>query len=153
MRLIHHISYSAEEIESYRQLVFTNLTRGLRYLLDALPDLDLELPPAYTNVYPEADPQGRGGYVQGWAPGECGGVSWMGEGLEEEGVKPDELPVRIKPVFPSLRSADAALERDVELIESAPELCDGEPFPLEYLGVRHASSPPPLPSTSSSLMT
>ncbi|KAJ6592631.1 heterotrimeric G-protein alpha subunit, GPA2-like protein [Mycena capillaripes] len=73
MRLLHGIPFSAREIESYRQLVFDNLTRGLEHLLDALLDMGLELPPAYTHT-------------------------------------------------------------DVELIERAPDICDGEPFPLEYLG-------------------
>ncbi|KAF7350056.1 hypothetical protein MVEN_01307300 [Mycena venus] len=86
MRLIHRISYSAQEIESYRQLVFANITSGFRYL------------PRRSLGYRPRAPSG----IHKW--------------LEEEGVKPDELPT------------------DVELIESAPELCDGEPFPIEYLG-------------------
>ena len=39
-------------------------------------------------------------------------------------------------------SADAALQMDVELIESASDLCDGESFPLKYLGVRRGFPPP-----------
>ncbi|KAJ7210139.1 heterotrimeric G protein alpha subunit 4 [Mycena pura] len=114
MRLWHIYeseSFSAQEIESYRQHVFGDLTRGLQCLLDAFPDMDLQLPPVYTYVYPEDDPQHRGGYVKGWAPGE-------GIGLDEDskGVKPDKLST------------------DVELIKSTPDLCDGEPFPLKYLG-------------------
>ncbi|KAJ7462946.1 heterotrimeric G-protein alpha subunit, GPA2-like protein [Mycena latifolia] len=69
MRLIHRMPFSGRELRSYRQLVFDNLMHGLKYLLDALPDMDLKLP-------------------------------WP----------------------------------DVELIESAPNLYDREPFPLEYLG-------------------
>ncbi|KAJ7452662.1 heterotrimeric G protein alpha subunit 4 [Mycena latifolia] len=46
MRLIHRVPFSPQETESFRQLVFDNLTRGLKYLLDALPDMALELPPA-----------------------------------------------------------------------------------------------------------
>ncbi|KAF8145037.1 guanine nucleotide binding protein, alpha subunit [Mycena galopus ATCC 62051] len=116
MRLIHNMPFSGQELRSYRQIVFDNLIRGLKYLLDALPNMDLRLPSAYTHVYPEDDPQGRGGYVQGWAPGECGGMNRIGDGLDEEGVRANEL------------------QQDVDLIESAPHLCDGESFPLEYLG-------------------
>ncbi|KAJ7267893.1 G-protein alpha subunit-domain-containing protein [Mycena rebaudengoi] len=115
MRLIHR-PFSMQEVESYRQVIFDNLTRGLNDLLDALLDMDLEVPPAYTHVYPKDDPQGRGGYVQGWAPGECGGMNRIGDGLDEKGAKPDDLPT------------------DVERIKNAPSLCDREPFPLKYLG-------------------
>ncbi|KAJ7217520.1 G-protein alpha subunit-domain-containing protein [Mycena rebaudengoi] len=115
MRLIHR-PFSMQEVESYRQVIFDNLTRGLNDLLDALLDMDLELPPTYTHVYPMDDPRGRGGYVQGWAPGECGGMNRIGDGQDEKGAKPDDL------------------QTDVELIKSAPILCDGEPFPLKYLG-------------------
>ena len=41
MRLIHRVPFSAQEIESYRQLVFNNLTHGLKYLLDAMEDMNL----------------------------------------------------------------------------------------------------------------
>jgi len=41
MRLIHHIPFSPQEVESFRQLVFNNLTHGLKYLLDAMEDMDL----------------------------------------------------------------------------------------------------------------
>lgn len=43
MRLIHRVPFSAQEIESYRQLVFDNITRGLRYLIDAMDDMDLKV--------------------------------------------------------------------------------------------------------------
>nr|UYO72602.1 heterotrimeric G protein alpha subunit [Flammulina filiformis] len=43
MRLIHRVPFSPQEIESYRQLVFDNLTRGLKYLLDAMEDMELEV--------------------------------------------------------------------------------------------------------------
>ncbi|KAJ7064053.1 heterotrimeric G protein alpha subunit 4 [Mycena amicta] len=45
MRLIHSRPFNAQEKESFRQLVFDNLTRGLKYTLEALPSLDLEPPP------------------------------------------------------------------------------------------------------------
>ncbi|KAF7339004.1 Guanine nucleotide-binding protein alpha-2 subunit [Mycena venus] len=73
MRLIHKVPFSAQETESFRQLVFDNLTRGLKYLLDALPDMGLELPESYTDVDPET------GY--GSKKGEGGSE------LDEEGVK------------------------------------------------------------------
>ncbi|KAF5376950.1 hypothetical protein D9615_007278 [Tricholomella constricta] len=43
MRLIHKLPFSAQEIESYRQLTFDNLTRGMKYLLDAMEDMDLKV--------------------------------------------------------------------------------------------------------------
>jgi guanine nucleotide-binding protein subunit alpha len=43
MRLIHKVTFSPQEIESYRQLVFNNLTHGLKYLLDAMEDMDLKV--------------------------------------------------------------------------------------------------------------
>ncbi|KAI0063228.1 heterotrimeric G protein alpha subunit 4 [Artomyces pyxidatus] len=45
MRLIHRIPFSSQEVESYRQLVFNNLTHGLKYLLDSMEDMDLEVSP------------------------------------------------------------------------------------------------------------
>ena len=43
MRLIHKVPFSNQEIETYRQLVFDNLTRGMKYLLDAMDDMDLKV--------------------------------------------------------------------------------------------------------------
>jgi guanine nucleotide-binding protein subunit alpha, other len=43
MRLIHRVPFSSQEVESYRQLVFNNLTHGLKYLLDAMEDMNLEV--------------------------------------------------------------------------------------------------------------
>jgi len=43
MRLIHRVPFSPHEIETYRQLVFNNLTHGLKYLLDAMQDMGLKL--------------------------------------------------------------------------------------------------------------
>ena len=43
MRLIHRVAFSPQEIESYRQLTFDNLTRGLKYLLDAMEDMELQV--------------------------------------------------------------------------------------------------------------
>jgi len=43
MRLIHRGPFSAQEVESFRQLVFNNLTHGLEYLLDSMGDMDLEV--------------------------------------------------------------------------------------------------------------
>ncbi|KAF7341825.1 hypothetical protein MSAN_02037700 [Mycena sanguinolenta] len=85
MRLIHRVPFSAAEIESYRQLVFENLVRGLRYLLEALEDLGLELP----EEYDPPEPEGR-------------------------------------------RRRGASLKRDVEMVEHAEDIRDGEPFPVRY---------------------
>ena len=43
MRLIHKVPFAPHEIESYRQLVFDNLTQGMKYLLDAMADMDLKV--------------------------------------------------------------------------------------------------------------
>jgi len=43
MRLIHKVPFSPQEIENYRQLVFNNLTYGLRYVLEAMEDMELEV--------------------------------------------------------------------------------------------------------------
>ncbi|KAF9009128.1 heterotrimeric G-protein alpha subunit, GPA2-like protein [Hymenopellis radicata] len=43
MRLIHRVPFSPQEIESYRQLTFENVTRGLKYLLDAMEDMELQV--------------------------------------------------------------------------------------------------------------
>ncbi|KNZ74734.1 Guanine nucleotide-binding protein alpha-2 subunit [Termitomyces sp. J132] len=43
MRLIHKLPFSPQEIETFRQLVFDNLTRGMKYLLDAMEDMDLKV--------------------------------------------------------------------------------------------------------------
>ncbi|KAF8060760.1 heterotrimeric G protein alpha subunit 4 [Lyophyllum atratum] len=43
MRLIHKLPFSTQEIESYRQLTFDNLTRGMKYLLDAMEDMELKV--------------------------------------------------------------------------------------------------------------
>lgn len=45
MRLIHKIPFTPVEVESFRQLVFNNLTHGLKYLLDAMEDMGLEVQP------------------------------------------------------------------------------------------------------------
>lgn len=41
MRLIHSQPFSPQEIESYRQLVFNNLTQGMKYLLESMEDMEL----------------------------------------------------------------------------------------------------------------
>ncbi|OBZ79496.1 Guanine nucleotide-binding protein alpha-2 subunit [Grifola frondosa] len=43
MRLIHRVPFSSQEVESYRQLVFNNLTHGLKYVIDAMEDMELEV--------------------------------------------------------------------------------------------------------------
>jgi len=41
MRVIHNDKFTPQEIESYRQLVFSNIIRGLQMLVDALPSMGL----------------------------------------------------------------------------------------------------------------
>lgn len=45
MRVIHNDKFSQQEIEVYRQLVFSNIVRGLLMLVDALPAMQLQLSP------------------------------------------------------------------------------------------------------------
>ncbi|KAF7313272.1 Heterotrimeric G-protein alpha subunit 4 [Mycena kentingensis (nom. inval.)] len=124
MRLIHRVPFSAQEKETFRQLVFDNLVTGLSLLLAALQHMDLQLPDKYANVYPEDDPQGRAGYVRGWAPGECGGGAYAAA-LRRRGDPKDLGEAGVNA---------AGIIDDIELIEDADEARDGVPFPLEYLG-------------------
>lgn len=43
MRLIHKVPFTAQEVEFYRQLVFNNITQGLRIVLEAMEDLEVEV--------------------------------------------------------------------------------------------------------------
>ena len=43
MRLIHRVPFSSQEIESYRQLVFNNLTHGLHNVINAMEDMELDV--------------------------------------------------------------------------------------------------------------
>lgn len=45
MRLIHKVPFSTEEVEGFRQLVFNNLTEGLKYVFEAMEDMELEIEP------------------------------------------------------------------------------------------------------------
>lgn len=47
MRLIHRVPFSPSEIESYRQLVFNNLTHGMKYLIDSMEDMGISLSEEY----------------------------------------------------------------------------------------------------------
>ena len=40
---MHKVPFSPSESVHYRQLVFDNLIRGLRYLLDSMEDMDLKI--------------------------------------------------------------------------------------------------------------
>jgi len=55
MRLIHRVPFSAQEIESYRQLVFNNLTHGMKYLLDAMDDMHLAVSDDNSKYIPMID--------------------------------------------------------------------------------------------------
>jgi hypothetical protein len=41
MRVIREISFSPSKMEHYRQVIFDNSTRGLRYVLEAMKDMEL----------------------------------------------------------------------------------------------------------------
>lgn len=43
MRLIHKVPFNAQEVETYRQLVFNNITQGFCVVLEAMEDLELKL--------------------------------------------------------------------------------------------------------------
>ncbi|KAH8826020.1 guanine nucleotide binding protein, alpha subunit [Flagelloscypha sp. PMI_526] len=43
MRIIHQLPWSEREIESYRKLVFENLVRGMKSVLDAMQDMEISL--------------------------------------------------------------------------------------------------------------
>ena len=47
MRLIHKVRFTPQELETYRQLVFNNITHGLRSVLEALDGLELKLDPEF----------------------------------------------------------------------------------------------------------
>ena len=49
MRLIHKIPFSAQEVESFRQLIFNNLTHGLKYVLESMEDMELEVQPEHVD--------------------------------------------------------------------------------------------------------
>lgn len=46
MRLIHHVGFTAQEIESYRQLVFHNLVHGMYLVLEAMSSFNLSVDPS-----------------------------------------------------------------------------------------------------------
>ena len=48
MRLIHELNFSPQEFEFYRQLVFSNLTQGMKQLLEAMEDMELQIPEELT---------------------------------------------------------------------------------------------------------
>ena len=52
MRLIHRVPFSSQEIESYRQLIFNNLTHGLKNVIDAMEDMELEVSPENRDLVP-----------------------------------------------------------------------------------------------------
>ncbi|CAE6443971.1 unnamed protein product, partial [Rhizoctonia solani] len=45
MRIVHNDQFTPQEIESYRQLVLNNIIRGAVRLVDALPEMQLQLSP------------------------------------------------------------------------------------------------------------
>ncbi|KAK2464788.1 hypothetical protein APHAL10511_003206 [Amanita phalloides] len=45
MKLIHHGGYNDQERESYKEIIFSNTIQSMRAILEALPQLDLQLNP------------------------------------------------------------------------------------------------------------
>jgi len=43
MKLINHGSYSSEERESYKEIIFSNTLQSMRVILDAMENLDIPL--------------------------------------------------------------------------------------------------------------
>ena len=41
MRLIHNKSFSPDEVEDYRKIVFTNLVNGMRMVIDLMDELNM----------------------------------------------------------------------------------------------------------------
>jgi len=70
MRLIHKLPFSNHEIETFRQIVFDNVVHGLRYVLEAMDEMEIKVSP--------------------------------------ENIK------------------------HVEVVETADDLCPGQPFPMAY---------------------
>ena len=52
MRLAHGLPFSSHEIESYRQLIFLNLTQGLKRVIDAMESMELEVSPEICHLVP-----------------------------------------------------------------------------------------------------
>ncbi|KAJ7609486.1 heterotrimeric G-protein alpha subunit, GPA2-like protein [Roridomyces roridus] len=108
MRVIHQVPFTEQERESYRQLVWENVVRGVKYLLDSMADMGIEMPEVYANAAPKR------------------------EGLEgEEGKTPgDDLPRHAD--YPEVGIDEIAA--DVAMIETAEDLRDGEAFPMNFYG-------------------
>lgn len=47
MRIIHHVSFTSTEREHYRRLVFLNLVQGMKMLLDAMEEWDVDFSDSY----------------------------------------------------------------------------------------------------------
>jgi len=43
MRLIHHVPFSPQEVEFFRQIIWNNLTHGVKYILDSMEDMELKV--------------------------------------------------------------------------------------------------------------
>ncbi|KAM5533369.1 hypothetical protein V8D89_012919 [Ganoderma adspersum] len=52
MQLTHRLSFSPQETESYRQLIFLNLTRGLKCVIDEMENMGLEVSPENQHLIP-----------------------------------------------------------------------------------------------------
>ncbi|GHJ90044.1 hypothetical protein NliqN6_6446 [Naganishia liquefaciens] len=46
MRLIHNVTFTEEEIEDYRQLVFDNIVNGMKLIIDAMDEWEISVEPS-----------------------------------------------------------------------------------------------------------
>jgi guanine nucleotide-binding protein subunit alpha len=69
MKLLHHGSYSLQEREQYREIIFSNTIQSMRAVLDAIPTLGLNV---------SAGNEGSARLVEKW-----GGQGEEMEGLDE----------------------------------------------------------------------
>ncbi|KZW01861.1 G protein alpha-subunit [Exidia glandulosa HHB12029] len=46
MKLIHHGGYNDQERDAYKEIIFSNTIQSMRAILDAMPQLDIQLAPA-----------------------------------------------------------------------------------------------------------
>jgi guanine nucleotide-binding protein subunit alpha, other len=109
MRLIHAQHFSPAEIESFRQLVFRNLTDGMSLILDAMREL------AAVTAARRATTSAPAAAATAADASRSGSASTPGS---------------------QSRSYDALLEPQniqyARMLDTVPEICDGEPFPPEY---------------------
>lgn len=99
MRINYGVPFHSTDIESYRQLVFNNLTQGLTFLVDSLWDLGLDLGDA---LLPHAEmiaSIARGGNELALQPEKCLGallVLWNDPTVKEAVSRGNEIALMEK---------------------------------------------------------